>query len=227
MISELRRRSLTSCWSHARRSASFRTARTRVSIPPAALARLCVLAWGFPADAFVVLSFGQIRRYKELTLLLDAFEQAHIEGGVLLIVGLPLDEDETQRLEAISRNATNVVTILEFVPDNCVAELFAASDVFGSARLDGGTSGALVLALSLAITMLAAKCPAYDDLTDHGEAGWLFAPGTKDSLASALRSAATDSVGREAKARRALQRAACLRRPRSRLARRWCYAVTD
>ena len=166
---------------------------------------------GISADAFVVLSFGQIRRYKELTLLLDAFEQAHIEGGVLLIVGLPLDEDETQRLEAISRNATNVVTILEYVPDNCVAELFAASDVFGSARLDGGTSGALVLALSLGLPVVAAKCPAYDDLTDHGEAGWLFAPGTKDSLASALRSAATDSVGREAKARRALQRAACLR----------------
>ena len=158
-------------------------------------------ALGIRFDAFVVLCFGQVRRYKELTFLMEAFDRAGINGGVLLIVGLPLDPDEARRLKTISRRTTRVVTVLEYVPDNRVAEFFAASDVFCSARLDGGTSGALVLALSLGLPVVAARCPAYVDLTDQGKAGWLFEPGSSSApgfgtSAGCSRPGGTGSQGR-------------------------------
>ena len=41
--------------------------------------------------------------------------------------------------------------LLEFIPDERVSELFAASDAAVCPRQDGGTSGALILALSMGV----------------------------------------------------------------------------
>jgi beta-1,4-mannosyltransferase len=162
---------------------------------------------GIPGDAFVVLSFGQVRKYKDLTLLVEAFERTAINHGLLLIAGLPLDQREAQRLEEMTGGTPRVMTVLEYVPDDRVAELFRASDVAVSARGDGGTSGALILALSMGLPVVAASTAAYVELTGGGRAGWHFTPGSPDSLCAALRSAAADPRTRAAKARSALEQA--------------------
>lgn len=156
-------------------------------------------ALGIPVDAFVALSFGQVRRYKDLGLLVDAFRRAAIERGVLLIAGLPTDQVEARRLEEDARANPFLRLLLEYVPDERVAELYAASDVAVSSRSDGGTSGALVLALSMGVPVVAAA-PALE--ASGGRAiGWSFEPGNPVSLASALRDAAEDRAGRAEKAR--------------------------
>ena len=173
---------------------------------------------GIESDELVLLSFGQIRRYKDLTLLVEAFSRAGLDRGVLLIAGLPLDESEAKELSRATVRDGRVVTVLEYVPDDRVAELYEASDVAVVARGDGGTSGALILALSMGLPVVAAALPAYEELTGDGRAGWHFRAGDVDSLCSALRAAASDPDERAAKGRAALERAAALSWPKRLLA---------
>ena len=69
-------------------------------------------------------------------------------------------------------------------------------------RHDGGTSGALVLSLSIGLPVVAAT--PYADVTDGEAAAWLFEPGGTASLSAALDRAASDphAVDKAAAARR-------------------------
>ena len=46
-------------------------------------------------------------------------------------------------------------------------------------RGNGGTSGSLVLALSLGTPVIAADTPTYREITGDGAAAWLFEPGNQ------------------------------------------------
>src|SRR5207302_523112 len=94
------------------------------------------------------------------------------------------------------------------VPDDRVSGLHEACDVAVLPRSDGGTSGALVLALSLGLPVVAAAVPAYEELTRRGELGWHFAPGDAASLRAAIEEVAGDEAGRSLRAGRAADAAA-------------------
>lgn len=166
---------------------------------------------GIAADAFVFLCFGHLRGYKSLSILLEAFRVLSVEGAVLVIAGLPLDELAAGLVRRAAAESARVKALLEFVPDARVAELFGASDVAVLPRGDGGTSGALVLALSLGVPVIAAEQPAYLELTGDGLAGWHFRPGDAESLRAVLEAAAADRGALEAKARVAQANARALR----------------
>jgi len=85
-----------------------------------------------------------------------------------------------------------VVERLGFVADDRVAELFAACDAALCSRGDGGTSGSLILALSLGLPVVAARRPAYEELLGGEAAGWLFEPGDQAALARTLERAARE-----------------------------------
>jgi beta-1,4-mannosyltransferase len=160
---------------------------------------------GIADDRLVFLSFGQVRRYKELGFLVAAFDRAALTQGILLIAGLPLDGDEDGALAEVRAARPNVRALLDYVPDDRVAELFRASDVAVTARGDGGTSGALILALSMGVPVIAAATPAYEQKTGSGLAGWHFEPGSTDSFCAAIRAAASDPEERAVKAWAALE----------------------
>jgi beta-1,4-mannosyltransferase len=154
---------------------------------------------------FVFLSFGRIRRYKDLDLLLAAFAQTadRLPQAALLIAGASAEVQVVARVEAAAQRDPRITPILEFVPDDEVAELFAAADATVSPRGDGGTSGSLVLSMSLGRPVVAARRPSYDELLGGEEAGWLFTPGDAGSLAATLVRAAdpVDAFGRGIRAR--------------------------
>ena len=92
--------------------------------------------------------------------------------------------------EAAGRDARLRIR-LGFVGDDEVAELFDVCDAAVLARADGGTSGALILALSLGRPVVAADTP-HLPRADRGRAGWLFAPAEPLALRDALATAARD-----------------------------------
>ena len=111
---------------------------------------------GIPADAFVFLCFGHVRAYKDLGLLLEAFDEIEGNDLVLVVAGLPLDQQSADEARSRATRDHRVRLLLRFIPDDGVAELFEASDVAVLPRSDGGTSGALILALSLGLPVIAA-----------------------------------------------------------------------
>ncbi len=147
---------------------------------------------GIEEDAFVFLSFGHVRAYKEINLLLSAFGAVDVPHATLLVAGLPLDSESADEAAAAAQANPRIKMLLGFVPDERVAELFQACDACVFARGDGGTSGALILALSFARPVVVADVDAYRELADDGAAGWFFAPGDADSLRAALEAATRD-----------------------------------
>lgn len=165
---------------------------------------------GLAPDAFVFLAFGLVRAYKALPALLDAFAAADLPAAALVVAGRPSDAEASALVSAAAARDPRVVAMLRFVPDDEVAELFGAADAAVVARA-GGTSGALVLALSLGLPAVAAATAGYADLL-HGErCGWLFSPGYGGGLRSALERAAADPEAARHKGRAALEVAATLR----------------
>lgn len=145
-------------------------------------------AIGIDDDRFTLLSFGHIRAYKAIDLLLEAFARIERTEIALVIAGMTHDAAAEQALHRAAVADPRIRLIVGFIPDDAVGDLFAASDAAVIARPDGGTSGSLVLALSQGLPVIASSSPAYRELV--GENGWLFAPGDSHSLAAALETAA-------------------------------------
>lgn len=151
-------------------------------------------------DAFVFLCFGHVRAYKDLDVVLEAFTGLDDPRAALVVAGMVVDEAAGEAVRAAAQRDPRIVPLLEFVPDERVAELFGAADAAVVARSDGGTSGALVLALSLALPVVAAETPAYVELLAGERAGWLFSPGDSASLRSAMARASADTAAARSKA---------------------------
>jgi len=147
---------------------------------------------GLSETTIVFLAFGHVRGYKDLDVLLDGFAAAESGGIGLVIAGLPLDGPSADLVLERARADSRIKPLLGFIPDERVAELFGAADAAVVSRGDGGTSGALILALSLGTPAVVADAPAYVELIDGGRAGWSFAPGDAKALGRAFDEAAAD-----------------------------------
>lgn len=149
---------------------------------------------GLSDRAFVFLAFGHVRAYKDVDLLLEAFAATRQTSpeAALVVAGAPLDGDAAAMIEAAAAADARIHPLLEFIPDDRVHELFAAADVAVLARGDGGTSGALILALSLGVPVIAARTPTYRDLVGDTGAGALFPVGDAGALAAELEGAVAE-----------------------------------
>ena len=141
------------------------------------------------ADSFTFLCFGDLRAYKSVELLLDALAEADLPEATLVLAGGSASEELAQLVHEAERDP-RVRARLGFVPETQVAELFGACDAAVLPRGDGGTSGSLILALSLGVPVVAARTRSYVELMDGEASGWLFTPDDRQSLRAALETAA-------------------------------------
>jgi beta-1,4-mannosyltransferase len=160
---------------------------------------------GLPADAFVFLCFGELRAYKEVELLLAAFPEVSNQNVRLVVAGNVKAPDVGATVRAASARDPRLVSMFGFVPESRVAELFHACDAVVFPRGEPGTSGSLILALSMARPVVAADVPTVRELTGSGKAGWLFRPHDASSLRAALESAGADASEARARGRRGLE----------------------
>lgn len=167
-------------------------------------------ALGVAHDAVVFLSFGELRANSDTAVLLEAFARLPLATASLVIAGNAKDRSAGQAVASASRADARIVRLEGFVPFERVRELYDAADVAVVSRGDGGTSGSLILALSLDKPVVAADAAANRRLLADGAAGWLFRPGDPDDLRRALTEAAADAAGRSERAARAGKLAASL-----------------
>ncbi len=163
---------------------------------------------GIRDDQLVFLHLGDIRAYKDVERLLDAFRAADLADAALVVAGKPVDAASEHAILEAAETDDRIRALLGFVPDDRIAELYEAADIAVLARSDGGTSGSLILALSMGRPVVAADRPVYHELLYGEIAGWLFEPESTESLAAALeRAAQAGAAERNAKGRAALARA--------------------
>jgi beta-1,4-mannosyltransferase len=154
---------------------------------------------GIPQDAFVFLLFGHLSVYKKVEWFVEVFRDAAPANAYLVVAGLVMDDAAGAAVRAAAADDHRVKALLEFIPDERVAELHAAADAAIAPRQDGGTSGVLILAFSLGVPAVAARVATYEEIT-HGEAAaWLFEPYDAASLGATLARAAADPDGARAR----------------------------
>jgi glycosyltransferase involved in cell wall biosynthesis len=166
--------------------------------PPTATREELRAAMAIPDNAYVFLAFGQVRPYKCLPDLVTAFRALSGDDARLLIVGKPVVADEARRLHEAADADNRVLLDLREVPDNDVSGMHRCADAAVLAYRDVFSSGALLLALSLGLPVVAPDQGTAAEIVGTA-AGELFAPG---ALADALdRSRAADRTARADAAR--------------------------
>ena len=130
--------------------------------------------------------------YKQVEWFVEAFRAAELEDAALVVAGLVMHEPAARAVREAAARDARVKPVLEFIPDDRVSELFAASDAAICPRQDGGTSGALMLALSMGVPGIVAAVPSYEEITAGEAAAWLYTPHDLHSVSAALERAASD-----------------------------------
>ena len=127
-------------------------------------------------DNFTFLFFGNLRQYKGLEDLVDAFSQLTGSHYRLLVAGAPFPGSSVDWLKDASGKDPRIRLRIGYVCDLDVAALFAVSDVLAAPYIATLSSGVVSLGLTFGIPMVLPEAARVYDLP--GEAGAeYFAPG--------------------------------------------------
>lgn len=157
---------------------------------------------GLPESARVFVHLGQIRAYKGIDALLDAFERLDDPGTRLVIAGKPKSNGYARRIEERAAATPGITTFLERVPDDAVQTYMAAADAVVLPYERILTSGTTVLAMSFgrAVVTPDLGC-AREMLASQPEL--LYDAGDRRALEGALRRALTADLDAYGEANRA------------------------
>jgi beta-1,4-mannosyltransferase len=110
---------------------------------------------GIPDDALTFLMFGQLRAYKRVPEAIAAFRRLDDPSARLIVAGSVGDQTLEREIAAARDGDARVLLRLEPVPEHEVAELHHAADAAILHYRDVFSSGALLLALSLGLPVVA------------------------------------------------------------------------
>lgn len=110
---------------------------------------------GLPPEAFVYLLFGVLRPYKRVPEAIEAFATLDAQDARLVVAGGVDDPELKRRIEEAADADPRVRLRLGFVPDAAVGGLFRASDAAVLNYAEVFSSGALLLALSFGVPVVA------------------------------------------------------------------------
>jgi glycosyltransferase involved in cell wall biosynthesis len=151
---------------------------------------------GIDADEVVYAMVGAIRAYKGIDLVLDAFD-AVVASDVaastgrarrLVVAGPPGDEPEVAAFLERARHHPGVWLAAQRVPDDRISTLLRASDLALFPYRRSLNSGALMLALTFGLPVIAAETGALAELVTPS-VGRLFTPADGMALVEAIRGA--------------------------------------
>jgi beta-1,4-mannosyltransferase len=157
---------------------------------------------GLWPDEMVALAFGALRPYKGIPDLLAAWRAAATTPPTprrLVVAGNPARRQGMDELVTQLAVAPEVAVFPRRIEVDEVAGFFRAADVAVLAHRDVLNSGALLLALTFGLPIVAPRVPTTAGILDP-QVARLFEPGDVDSMAAAL-AAAPELLGGAARAR--------------------------
>lgn len=142
---------------------------------------------------FTFLFFGNIRPYKNVPLLIEAFRKLPQQDIQLVIAGQPGPMMQAGELQALVGDDRRIRLFLEFIPDDEVPVYIGAADVVVLPFQAILNSGSVFLALSFNRAVLAPDLGSLPEVQSHVGARWLTlydGPLTAEHLSRTMRSAA-------------------------------------
>lgn len=150
----------------------------------------------------ILISVGRLDAEKNVQHILQAFPAVRQSVDAhLLIVGHGSERAMLERL-AEELGIRAFVTFTGLVPQDALPQLLAVADCFVIASTTETQSLATVEAMAASLPVVAVDALALPELVEHGENGFLFAPGDTGALAAALIRILGDHALRERMGRR-------------------------
>ena len=145
-------------------------------------------ALGLARDAKIVLFFGQIRPYKNVSLLIDVFRRCCDPDNVLYIAGRPNDSAQGDQLCARAAGDSRIRIETAYIPPERVHLYFKSADLVVLPYRDILNSGVALLALSFNRPILVPNQGAMRELFVQVGAEWVrtFDDLTAGELCAAL-----------------------------------------
>ncbi len=156
-------------------------------------------------DKPVILSFGILRPYKGVDVLIDAF--AGVEGAELWVVGRPWMDVAPLRAAAARAGGT-VRFVNRFVAERELPAYFRRADVVALPYRDIDQSGVLYTALAFGKAIVASSIGGFTEVADDHGALVPVPPGDVAALRDALAALVSDPAARAAQEARAAAAAA-------------------
>jgi glycosyltransferase involved in cell wall biosynthesis len=149
-----------------------------------------------PAREERILFFGDWRKVKGLSVLIEAFDQlvARRPGVRLTIAGTPVpdvDPDAVRRWAAAHGERVRIID--HYVPVEQVRELFGGARVVATPYLIGYQSGVAHVAMTMARAVVASDVGDLPSAVADGETGRVVPAGDSHALAAALEEIVSDS----------------------------------
>jgi glycosyltransferase involved in cell wall biosynthesis len=127
-------------------------------------------------DKFVFQFFGNIKGYKGVDALIDAYKKIRSKRNdiILLIAGRVLDNEIKSKLIAYSNTDASILLNLEFVADEDVQYYYNAADLVILPYNRILTSGAALLSIAFERPLIAPRSGLLPELIENGKQGYLF-----------------------------------------------------
>lgn len=131
---------------------------------------------GLAPDRFVFLFFGNIRGYKGIDALMDAFRElsARHRHAALVIAGRVFEDAALTQLQAFADGNDNIIFRPGFIADDEAQDYFSAADVVVLPYRRILTSGAAMLSFAFSRPIIAPRSGLMPEFVEEGKHGWLF-----------------------------------------------------
>jgi len=144
-------------------------------------------------EEIVFLFFGQIRPYKGVFQLIDAFQKLETPQARLLIVGRPANGKMKTEFVKRCQQDNRIRLFLEYVAADEIQLYMNAADVVVLPYRDILTSGGALLAMSFGKPVIIPNIACVPEVLDS-RGGFLYEPTEKDGLLRSMQQALTDDL---------------------------------
>lgn len=150
---------------------------------------------GFNAKNIVFLFFGQIRPYKGILNLMEAFQMLKSSEARLLIVGGITDSQMKKEIKCLCASDNRIQLVDRFVPNEEVQVYLNAADIVVLPYRKALTSGCALLAMSFGKPVIAPEIGCLPEVLAPAN-NLLYDPKTNDGLYNAISKALVADLGK-------------------------------